>query len=29
MPYFRPNRVAPRTLRFAAIFCATTSGDPT
>jgi hypothetical protein len=29
MPYFKSNRVAPRRVRFAAIFCATVSGDPT
>src|SRR5487761_241651 len=29
MPYFRSNRFAPSAVRFAAIFCATVSGDPT
>jgi len=29
MPYLRSNRSAPRMRRFAAIFVATVSGDPT
>ena len=29
MPYFRSKRFAPRAVRFAAIFWATVSGEPT
>jgi hypothetical protein len=29
MPYFKSKRLAPRMVRFAAIFYATVSGDPT
>jgi hypothetical protein len=29
MPYFKSKRFTPSAGRFAAIFCATVSGDPT